>query len=287
MMWQSLSSLKNPKIKDLRAFFKGQAQDASLLVIEGQRSCQEALEALRTDTSSFAIEALWVSSSLKSQEVFQRLIGRYQSLLSDVACYEVKDFIFEQMSEQTSTQGLMLSLRDQGQRNEAEAFLKDYFGLPEHKRWPLILLDGVQDPGNVGTLFRSAKAFCSGGVICGHGTARVLKPKVLRSSLSSVLQVPFLEQVDLPAFVEAFRALGGEALALDLDGLSLETFTKQRAMTPKKPFALVLGNEGAGISKSLRAACDRAVTIPMPGGFESLNVGVAGAIALYHFGVLS
>ena len=142
---------------------------------------------------------------------------------------------------------------------------------------PLILvLAGLQDPGNVGTLLRSAEAFGSTGVLLLPGTASPWNQKALRASAGSAFRVPAISQ--------------GEDEALNL--LAQQNIPAVAAVarggTPinkaplADPVALLIGNEGAGLSDTLIAAAAHRITIPMPGNVESLNAAIAGSLLLYE-----
>jgi TrmH family RNA methyltransferase len=142
---------------------------------------------------------------------------------------------------------------------------------------PLVLvLAGLQDPGNVGTLLRSAEAFAASGVLLLPGTASPWNPKALRASAGSAFRVP------------AVNATETEALDLLARHNVPAIATVARAGTPvgEAPLtnacALLIGNEGAGLSDSLLAAAAHRITIPMPGKVESLNAAIAGSLLLYE-----
>lgn len=137
-----------------------------------------------------------------------------------------------------------------------------------------LVLDAVQDPGNVGTLIRVATAFGMDGVMALDGTADPWGPKAVRASAGMAFRTPVHQM--------------GADRALDLLGdahvpvLVAEASGTDVAAIPFQPsWALVVGNEGAGVREALRSAACRSVRIPMPGPAESLNAGVAGAILLY------
>lgn len=145
---------------------------------------------------------------------------------------------------------------------------------PEPGR-PVLLLDGVQDPGNVGTILRTSLAFGAAGVVALPGTADLLNPKTLRASMGASFRLPalhasqadtleWLQQRGLPLWV---AGSGGTAIG---EG-------PERGL-----LALVLGNEAAGVSPDLFARADRLVTIPIRPEVESLNVAIAAGILLYQ-----
>ena len=139
----------------------------------------------------------------------------------------------------------------------------------------LVVLAGLQDPGNVGTLIRSAEAFGATGVLLLPGTASPWNPKALRASAGSAFRVPMLSIGEADALT-LLHDKGVPALAAVAHGgvpLAEARLTE--------PAALLIGNEGAGLSPALLAAAERCVTIPMPGPVESLNAAIAGSLLLY------
>ncbi|NCB06336.1 MAG: RNA methyltransferase, partial [Clostridia bacterium] len=142
----------------------------------------------------------------------------------------------------------------------------------------LLLLENVQDPGNVGTILRALDAAGFDGCILTPGCADPYSPKVLRATMGSVLRVPicFTENV-LETLLE-LKESGYQTIASTLDG---DPFY-QRCATPEK-LCLVIGNEGAGIALQTQAACSMRLKLPMRGGAESLNAAVAAAIMMYDF----
>ncbi len=136
-----------------------------------------------------------------------------------------------------------------------------------------LVLDGVQDPGNVGTLIRTAHALGGFAAIALAGTADPWAPKAARAAAGALFHLPVVSA----AGPEAFDWLrpGFEILGADAAGAPLE-----RAPRERRPRALVLGNEGAGLSEAARSWCGRIVSIPVVPSAESLNVAVAGALLL-------
>ncbi len=136
-----------------------------------------------------------------------------------------------------------------------------------------LALDGVSDPGNVGTLVRTGDAFRARAVLAGPGSADFENPKVLRAAMGSSFHLPLLVTDDLAAELERMREAGAEVLAAVLDGTDVYSC---RSLAPR--VVLVLGNEARGISPPVLEKADRRVTVPCPGPAESLNVAAAGAI---------
>ncbi len=140
----------------------------------------------------------------------------------------------------------------------------------------LLLLDSVQDPGNVGALIRTAWAMGVTGVILGPGTAHRLSPKVLRAAAGSLFHIPVVEINDLVGLVCSLRKAGLTCCAAEpRGGVPIEKISVDR------PLALVLGNEGAGLDREVAALCDKIITISLCNKAESLSVAVSGGILLH------
>lgn len=140
----------------------------------------------------------------------------------------------------------------------------------------VLALDGVNDPGNLGTILRIADRFGVRGVLLGHGSVEVYNPKCVQASMGSVLRVRTYE-VDLPAAIAAAKANGANIYRAEMDGA--DVFTADLA----RPAVLVLGSESHGISESVRAVGGVSITIPQFGGAESLNVAMAAAALCMEF----
>ncbi|AMA62409.1 RNA methyltransferase [Kurthia gibsonii] len=141
-----------------------------------------------------------------------------------------------------------------------------------------LLIDAVQDPGNVGTMIRTADAAGMDAVILGKGSADPFNPKTIRSTQGSIFHLPVLRG-ELVDWVEQLQERDIPIYGTALDATSVVYNQVQK--TPS--FAVIMGNEGSGISKELLTKTTKNVIIPIMGGAESLNVAVATGIVLYHF----
>ncbi len=139
--------------------------------------------------------------------------------------------------------------------------------------WPTLVLDRVQDPGNVGTLIRSAAAFGFTQVVALAGSAALWAPKVVRAGMGAHFSLHLVEEA--PA--DALQALG-----VPLLGTSSHAAARIDAERLPWPCAWVLGHEGQGVSAEVAARCQAVLRIGQPGGEESLNVAAAGAVCLYE-----
>jgi len=141
----------------------------------------------------------------------------------------------------------------------------------------VLLLDGVQDPGNVGTLVRTAGWFGIEAVLSGPGTADFFNPKTVRSSMGGIWDLKLAETDNPVEWITQFRSEGGLVYAADMSGSDVNSFEFRR------PSALVIGSEARGISDVVRKVVDHLVHIPGParrGATESLNAGVAGGLIM-------
>lgn len=138
----------------------------------------------------------------------------------------------------------------------------------------VLLLEGIQDPGNVGTLLRSAAASGAGHVVLSPHCAFAWSPKVMRSAMGAHFALNIVEGADLEAFVDAYR---GTTVALTVDAEH-----SLYDLDLRDPVAFLIGNEGAGLSESLKARVAKRARIPMPGRMESLNAGIAGSLCLFE-----
>ncbi|MDD2426734.1 MAG: RNA methyltransferase [Eubacteriales bacterium] len=232
------------------------------IVIEGLRQIEEALQA------SSKLEFLVFSDDVKGETILQRLRETSAELLDELDPDQkilLRSDLFLRLSSTKTPQGVLALM--QPQRNT----LKDI--KPQNS---LVLID-VQDPGNVGTLIRSADAFDIRQVIMLGATASPWSDKTLRAAMGSIFHLRVIEENDPMKALEELKAMEIELLALDLSGQDIRGLEQEKTY-----FALLLGNEGSGLPEEVLNAADRSIRIEMPGQAESLNVAMAGAIALYE-----
>lgn len=143
-----------------------------------------------------------------------------------------------------------------------------------------LALERVQDPGNVGTLLRSAAAFGFDGVLLSKGCAAPFAPKTLRASMGAAGRLPVAPVQDLPQALQQLRARGVVCLAA---ALYHSRPLDEAPQSYPDGLCAVIGSEGQGLTDAAVQACDMAVRIPMTDLVESLNAGVAGSVLLWHF----
>lgn len=177
----------------------------------------------------------------------------------------VSDAEIRQLASTRSPQGVLAVAPIPSATPEAVTF---------DSRSTCLLLDAVQDPGNFGTLVRSADAFRAAAVIAMPGTVDAWNPKSVRAGSGSSFRVPIL-QLEWTEATAWLRAAGFRFLAADAAGVPVES------VEPGRRIALVVGNEGSGLSVEAEAAADERVAVAIPGPAESLNVAVAAGILFY------
>ena len=217
-----------------------------LFVAEGLRLCEEVPPA--------QIEFGFYTREFLSDERATRLVKRLGNL------EEVSASTLERLSDTQTPQGILLVVR------QRLSTLEEVTG-----KKIIAALDGVQDPGNVGTILRTAAAFDC-GVVMLEGSAELFNPKVVRSTMGAIFYLP----VAVSTRADFLRAMSSrEILAAAVDA-SAEIYTRHDFT---RPTAIVLGSEAAGVSKEILDAA-RKIFIPMSGAVESLNVATSAAIIL-------
>jgi TrmH family RNA methyltransferase len=151
-------------------------------------------------------------------------------------------------------------------------------GNPERTEAPLLLvLENLQDPGNLGTIFRVGEAAGVTGFVMSKGCVDIYNPKVIRSTMGSIYRMKFVTVPDILEAVKTIKAKGIETYAAHLQGSAIFTDYDY-----KKPTAFFIGNEGNGLSDEITALADKRLFIPMEGSVESLNAGIAAAVLSYE-----
>lgn len=140
----------------------------------------------------------------------------------------------------------------------------------------VIVLAGLQDPGNLGTIIRSVEAFGATGIVCLPGTVNAWNPKAVRASAGSLFRVPLVSVGERDAFTQ-LREAGVRILTTTVEGAEPADLVDLA-----EPLALIIGNEGNGVPADLASRSDGAITIPCPGPVESLNAAVAASVLLYE-----
>jgi TrmH family RNA methyltransferase len=146
----------------------------------------------------------------------------------------------------------------------------------------VVVMAAVQDPGNIGTIVRSAEAFGATGAVTTRGSADPWSPKALRASAGSGLRFPVLRGMSIPVLLAQLRVAGVKIVAASSHSAGEARASVDAAADLREAVAIVIGNEGAGLPPEIEHVADARISIPMSAGVESLNAGVAASIVLYE-----
>jgi TrmH family RNA methyltransferase len=248
----------NALVKELRAAFAhGELTPDGYCAIEGMRILEEAIR------SGLKFKAAFFRASAENRA--ERLLPQ---IAANVETLLLPDKLFANAVPSETPQGVAALVRCKPFKLE-DVLAKSQAG-------PLLAIAGVQDPGNLGTILRSAEAFGAGGVLLGEGTVNPFNSKVIRASAGSVFRLPIV-QANLAGTLDQMRELG-----LRLIATSSHKGTPLDQATLTGPLAIFIGSEGAGLPHDLLAEMTEIVAIPHAASVESLNAGVAASIVLYE-----
>ncbi len=242
---EHITSLKNPKVAAWKALKdrKGRRESGCFLV-EGRKMVEEAL------ASAFDVETVLVQEGMELPDGLTMPV------------YELPEHVLAAVCDTKTPQGIAAVVR-----------MKEQSALGKH----IVVLDGVQDPGNVGTIIRTADAAGLNGVLLSNQCADVFSPKVLRATMGSIFRMNLRTTDDLPGELTKLREKGYSILSSQLDGTP---FYERQGVAER--FALIIGNEGNGVSEQVQQTATHRVRLPMRGGAESLNAAIAAAIMMYE-----
>ena len=220
--------------------------------------------------------------------VVQELVSNHRELV--IGVYVTEAFNDEALIEQINEAEIKLNVLTDEQMKKisstvttqgivAVARIASTKPVYESSRSVITLVDAVQDPGNLGTLFRTSLGFGSDGMILGRGTVSPFNPKVVRGSSGTFLRVPFEFDVDLVDQINFLRSKGYTIIATDLHA---KQSLRQIPQNKLRKMAFLVGNEGAGTNPYFIELADETVKIPMSSELESLNVAVAHGILSYE-----
>lgn len=252
-----ITSSNNPQIKNL-ALLQKKAKarnEQGLFVIEGIKMFEEARDAgvlVRTYMSES-----FYNERLSNPEFFNGLT------------YEiVSDSLFNQITDTKTPQGILGTVKKPSYPLENILKTEDAF---------LLLLEDIRDPGNLGTIIRTAEGAGVTGIILNKSCADILQPKVVRSTMGSIYRVPYYEAEDFTGFLDRLKTEGFILYAAHLSGTLYDTEGSFRGK-----IGLLIGNEANGLSDEASRMADKLIKIPMAGKVESLNAAIAAAILMYE-----
>ena len=241
---EHITSLKNPKVAAWKALKdrKGRRESGCFLV-EGRKMVEEAL------ASAFDVETVLVQEGMELPDGLTMPV------------YELPAHVLAAVCDTKTPQGIAAVVR-----------MKEQSALGKH----IVVLDGVQDPGNVGTILRTLDAFEADGLVLLPGCADPFSPKTVRSSMGAVFRRP-VWTCTAETFAQVLRGSG-----LRLLGAALRDDTVDARAADYTRAVLAIGSEGRGLSDEVLALCDETVRIPMSPRCESLNAAVAASVLLWE-----
>ena len=251
-----ITSLSNPLIKQARSLHQKKARNESgLFLVEGIHHVGEAIEA------GWDVESILYAPDLLTSSFARDLISRHSSGTQPVSAQ-----VMESLAGKENPQGIIAIVRQQ--RSQLENLQVMHSG---------VALIAPQDPGNVGTIFRTIDAVDADALFLLDGGAELYHPTTVRASMGTIFWKPVI-QSSFDDFVQ-WSKKGGYQLI----GTSAHGEVDYQTLIPNPPWILVLGNEQKGLSLEQMKACDVTVSMPMKGRVSSLNLAVAAGVLLYQF----
>lgn len=255
-----ITSVANKRVKELvELSAKAKARNAAgVFVVEGRKMFLEAPVPSIVDVY---IEEHFLQKA--SDELRQKL---------DEVTYEVvTQEVFAKISDTKTPQGILCVVKQQKFR------LEDLLCPADHKTPLLMVLEDIQDPGNLGTILRTAEGAGVNGVIVTKNTVDRYNPKTIRATMGSLYRMPCVEVPELSGVLEQLREAGIRTYAAHLKGTQYyDTFDYTGAT------AFLIGNEGNGLKQETADAADTYIRIPMEGQVESLNAAIAATVLMYE-----
>lgn len=257
MQVDAITSSSNPLLKKVRALHqRSYREEYSAFLIEGERLLEEAF------LKEVALEEI-----IASESYFKQGMGR----LSDVniaRLVTVPDKLFQELANTTNPAGI-LAVAKMPSYKPSDCFAS--------KQALVVIADAIQDPGNMGTLMRTCLAAYATGLIATKGTVDLFNAKVVRAAMGASFTLPCLWDLETTEAIKLCRSHGLKVVASAAGG---ENYFWQAKLDG--PTAIVIGNEGQGLSEAALEAADETITIPMSDECESLNAAQAATIFLFE-----
>ena len=257
---EKISSASNSKIKFVTSLQQKKFRDREkLFICEGIRLCETAIE------SNFEIESAFFTENLESRglKILESIDSR--------KCFEVSESIFTKISETQSPQGILLVVRMKDQNFDLEKIF-------QRENSITIVLDSVQDPGNLGTILRTSVAADIDAIILLDGCVDLFSGKVIRSSMGAIFKLPSTIKMSRKNFIEILNRTKKIPIAASVENginfFNVDLFESGGSI-------LIFGNEANGVSEDL-LKISKKISIPMKNSMESLNVAVSTSIILYE-----
>lgn len=254
-----ITSTSNAKVKRLVNLKKKRKlrDEESVFLVEGVRMFREV-------PKERLLEIYVTESFLKKEE---KLVKK-KAAEAGAAVEVFADHVFEYVSDTKTPQGILCIVRQMEYSTEK---------LMDGKAPLLLVLDNIQDPGNLGTIVRTAEGAGVTGIIMSQDTVDIYNPKTIRSTMGSVYRMPFVYEEDLPGVLEKMNLQGIHTFAAHLEGAC-----SYDAADYRKGSAFLIGNEGNGLRDSVARCAGQYIKIPMCGQVESLNAAIAASVLMFE-----
>lgn len=258
-----LDNPRSPRVRGVAKLARREGRAGSgLFLLEGPQAVTEAL----TFRPELVIELFATPTALdRYAEIAQKAAD------ADLEVEFVTEHVLETMADTVTPQGIVAVCR------QFPTSVKELLGAGPKL---IAILEEVRDPGNAGTIIRAADAAGADGVILTGRSVDLYNPKVVRASTGSIFHVPVAVGVELEAVLQKVRDAGLAILAADIKGDDLLDVRQAGALAA--PTAWLFGNEARGLSGELLALADRAITVPIYGHAESMNLATAASVCLYE-----
>lgn len=239
-------------------------RESGLYIVDGARMCAELPP---EETEEIYVTEAFLASPHRAL---------CSGLLQNRGCQIVTEQEMKQMSDTVTPQGILAVARQKRVRGLAD-FLRAGGSNPLY-----LILESVRDPGNLGTMFRTAEAAGAAGILMDRECADAYAPKVVRSTMGAIFRVPFLVVEDLCRAAETLKRGTDGSTPVRLYAAHLRSAEDYTRVSYREGAAVMIGNEARGLSDALTACADAAVKIPMCGNVESLNAAMAATIILFE-----
>lgn len=254
----------------------GNAQMKYLLRLQEKRKLRETegvyvCEGRRLFDEVRALRGGDLLKSYIAESYYRRLLETEPDYLSDISAELVEDSVFAAVSQTVTPQGILAIVR------QPQYTLAELLGGEDTAPLRLLVLENLRDPGNLGTIVRTAEGAGMNGLILSKGCAEMFNPKVIRATMGSIYRVPFVYVASLE---ETLRMLRQRNIAIYAAHLAGSVSYDRQCYGSRS--AILIGNEANGLTAESAALADVCVRIPMAGQLESLNAAVAAAILMYE-----
>lgn len=256
-----IKSNQNPLIKEVKSLKQKKNRDEQkLFFIEGERFVEEAVKV------KVKIDKIFISEDYFANNSHRYFCDKLEKLGYQIIL--VTDKLFDEISDTENPQGILAVIK------VMEANFDDIYSSPDSF---IIILDSIQDPGNFGTIIRTADAAGATGIIYSKGCVDLYNPKVLRGTMGSIFHLPVIYCDSLTEAIIEIKEKGIKVYAAHLDA-KVDYFN----VSMQDKTAIIIGNEANGIKDEVAALADILIKIPMPGKSESLNASVAAGLMMYE-----